>query len=305
MKSIATGHFPRLIRDHNKTWLFNPVLKKRFANRPEERVRLKWVEYLIHQTEWSKSRIGFEAPVTLHRDGSTLRADLVLYTQNMKPHILVECKSGSVSLTPAVAEQAARYNSRVMAPYLVLTNGVQDYWFEQKEGSIKPAEPPFEETEVLRNIYESENYWTSRGFYSPKSSPEVQTRLKKVLPAFWKNKSRENRFLDFKESFLPFPMNHFYRIVSADDDIKMAAGFLGAPESGSFLVGIMNRKGMNEGVVVVNLDDLEAGKRKSVTLFEGKKGRQTDISRVSPDFIFEPDPGAIENLPLFLMRFFD
>jgi hypothetical protein len=85
MKSIAIHHFPLIIPQPGEKYLYNPVLKKRFKNRPEERVRLRWVEYLLHQTEWPKSRIGFEAPVSLPQEENTLRADLVLYNRDFSP----------------------------------------------------------------------------------------------------------------------------------------------------------------------------------------------------------------------------
>lgn len=306
MISLATGHFPNIIREKNKTWLFNPVLKKRFSNRPEERVRLNWVEYLIRQTGWKKTRIGFEAPVTLHREGSTLRADLILYNQEMEPYVLVECKSESVSLTPTVAEQAARYNSRVQAPFLVLTNGVQDYWYIQQNGTVKPADPPFEQVQSLDDVYKAKDYWQDRGFYSAGSSPGLKNRLNGALELFWsKGSPSEKRFLNFKDSFLSFGMNHYYRIIAVDNEIKLAIGFLGTSGAGSFLVGVLNRKGVNAGVVTINLDVLENGEKASAALYYGNKPSLQDARKILPDSFLDFMPAVIEKLPLFLMRFFD
>lgn len=306
MKSKATGHFPKIVRDQEKTWLFNPILKKRFVIRPEERVRLKWVEYLIHQTEWKNSRIGFEAPVTLHRDGSTLRADLILYDDKMQPYILVECKSESVPLTPAVAEQAARYNSRVRAPYLVLTNGLKDYWFEHYDGKIKPASPPFQRQGDLGDVYNTEDYWAERGFFSLNSNLQLQSHLKETLKAFWAGQENwQIRFLDFKASFLPFAMNHYYQIAPIDHETKMAVGFLGGMSSGSFLVGILNKKGNNSGVIVVNLDSLWGGKEKSATLYGGARTKWLNAGKILPETFLNFTPATINELPRLLMRFFD
>src|SRR5690625_4991616 len=118
-------YYPEFILDGNQKWLFNPILKRRFKNLPEERIRLQWVDYLLENKLWQRSRIGFETPVKSADPESVLRADLVLYDQEFRPEILIECKAESIALTEATAEQAARYNRELGARKIILTNGYQ------------------------------------------------------------------------------------------------------------------------------------------------------------------------------------
>ncbi|HMB41744.1 MAG TPA: type I restriction enzyme HsdR N-terminal domain-containing protein, partial [Balneolaceae bacterium] len=137
MKSASLYHFPQVIIEDGQKWLFNPVLKKRFKNRPEERVRLQWVDFLLNQTDWNKNRIGFETPVQLRREDRALRADLLLYSDDVAPYALIECKSDQIKLSDSTAVQAARYNSLLHAPYIILTNGREDLVYKVEDGTAK------------------------------------------------------------------------------------------------------------------------------------------------------------------------
>lgn len=304
MDSIARQHFPVIVRHYDQVRLFNPVLKKQFANRPEERVRLQWVEYLLHQTEWKKSRIGFEAPVKLHRDERALRADLILYQQNMKPYALIECKSESESLNSAVAEQAARYNSRIKAPYLALTNGIHDFWFKKDGNGLISCESPIKKTDSLGQIHTQPKYWEERGFLSSTSAKEVKNWIKMSLSIFYSGKI-SSRFLDFKESFLPFMMSQYYRVELLDENDQMAIGFLGEKNFNSYLVAVLNQKGVNRGVMTVNLDNLMAGKKDAAALYSKKNKIEIDIRGHLPEELFKGNSELIDNLPVFLRRLFD
>lgn len=50
-----------------------------------------------------------------------------MFDAQIKPWLLVECKSPHVELTQSVFEQAAVYNLRLRAPYLAITNGLATY----------------------------------------------------------------------------------------------------------------------------------------------------------------------------------
>ena len=52
-------------------------------------------------------------------------SDIVVYDQDVKPFIIVECKKETVPLTQKVLDQACRYNLVLQVPYLCLTNGAQ------------------------------------------------------------------------------------------------------------------------------------------------------------------------------------
>jgi hypothetical protein len=50
-----------------------------------------------------------------------------VFDADVKPWLLVECKSPKVRLTQSTFEQAARYNLKLKAPFLVATNGIASY----------------------------------------------------------------------------------------------------------------------------------------------------------------------------------
>lgn len=304
-KSVAYDHFPQVVPQNNRFWLYNRILKKRYENRPEERVRLKWVEYLLHQTDWKKSRIGFETPVKLRQRKNTLRADLVLYSDSMRPVILVECKSNSVKLNHSVAEQAARYNSEVHADHLVLTNGVEDYWFEQTGDQIGQTSNILNQHTSFSEIERDADYWTKRGFFSTHGSTELGDWLTQALNFFWSDQvTGERQYLDFRTSVLPVPMNQYYKLVEIDSERRLAISFLGTGSSESFIVGILNTSGVNKGILSINLDQLHCGGKDAVTIFRGDS-RKTFSSEKTFGFTYsEFDPAEIKNLPENIIKFF-
>ena len=55
------------------------------------------------------------------------RSDLLVNDSNGQPLMLIECKAPEVAITNKVFEQIAIYNLAIKAPYLLVTNGVQNY----------------------------------------------------------------------------------------------------------------------------------------------------------------------------------
>lgn len=305
-KSVAYDHFPQVVPQNNRFWLYNPILKKRYKNRPEERVRLNWVEFLSHQTDWKKTRIGFETPVQLQQAKNTLRADLVLYTDSVQPSILIECKSHSVRLNQSVAEQAARYNSEVRANHLVLTNGIEDFWFEKSTDGIYPTSNMLNQHTSFHELERDGKYWGNRGFCSSTSSTELQNWLTKSLDFFWSDRLRGTKqYLDFQSSVLPVPMNQYYKLFEVDSDRRLAITFTGTKSSGSFIVGILNSGGVNKGIISINLDEYQARKKNAVTIFQGDEKRSESIENFNGFNFSNFDSAQIENLSETLINFFD
>ena len=53
------------------------------------------------------------------------RADAVVYTQDLKPLVLLEFKAETVPLTQKTLDQIVVYNRQLHVPYLILHNGPQ------------------------------------------------------------------------------------------------------------------------------------------------------------------------------------
>lgn len=304
MKSVALIHFPQVVLSENRFQLFNPVLKKRYKNRPEERVRLRWAEYLLHQSQVKRSRIGFETPVHLRRKEQALRADLVIYDQNFEPDMLVECKAEQVRLSGKTAQQAARYNSKIKAPHLILTNGVEDFRFEYQNGTIQENSTPLPGSNPDHMISRNVIYWSERGFCAPNPSGGIGPALAGILDDFWNPEHASRfRYLDFKKSPLPVPMNHYYRIFEFEEERKLAVTFSGHEEKGIYLIAVCNSGGKNDGLFSLNLEGFPIRNSPVLMTKEGS-------SKFHPDaldlFGFEKDGVFMsEKFAEALIRFFD
>jgi len=62
--------------------------------------------------------------------------DILVRTPQLQPLLLVECKAPEVSITQKEAEQLARYQITLQAPYSLLTNGLQHIVMGHREGLI-------------------------------------------------------------------------------------------------------------------------------------------------------------------------
>jgi len=163
-------YYPIIRISNGEIRLFNPVLRKSYLPRPEERVRLSFIDMLLTENLFPSTRIGFEVPVdALHAESAT-RADIVLYDEDFKPWMLVECKAPGVPVTEATAIQAAQYNRRLAAPWVVLTNGALLLATHNSLISPLPFTPlPERITDAL--------YWLSRGFLTPSTSSQNWVEL--------------------------------------------------------------------------------------------------------------------------------
>ncbi len=306
MKSIAINHFPVIRHEGREKYLYNPVLKKRYKNRPEERVRLRWLEYLLHQTDHKKTRIGFEAPVDLAQEKNTLRADILLYNDAMKADVLIECKSESVRLTEKAASQAARYNTAVGANYICLTNGVNDFWYRIADQRATAAGSPLNETAEVSQLFRDSAWWADRGFISSTTPEKQAQRIADCCNLFWGDVPDWSRtYLDFSAPFLEMGVNHFYRVAQLSDDSRLAMTFIGSPLAPSFLVAVLNESGQNTGFLAIDLHKLYERAVGSAVLFSGREQKRIDAHKKLPLFSEIFNPAVVENLPNFLITFFD
>lgn len=64
------------------------------------------------------------------------RYDLLVYDEQFKPWMLVECKAQSVTLTEETLMQVLRYHIAIPVPYLCITNGDGVMVFEKIDGRL-------------------------------------------------------------------------------------------------------------------------------------------------------------------------
>ncbi|MEX0660349.1 MAG: type I restriction enzyme HsdR N-terminal domain-containing protein [Balneolaceae bacterium] len=306
MESKARYHFPQIRFSSGKKELYNSILKKKFVNLPEERVRLAMVDYLLLEAGWNKNRIGFEAPIRLPQTKHPLRADLVLYDQKMNPYVIIECKSESVALNLSTAEQIARYNSSINAPYLMLTNGITDYWFSIDGKSVEQIDSPLNNIIKKDEFREDVNYWTERGFINPDSDEELKMQLSNFITKFWDiNDNNLQSYFDLNPPMISYPIQNRYRIFELDDQQKLAITFLFDGISSTRLIGILNQSGENKGLVSVNLDEMFSGKKDSAVVYQQEKTKMIDARSILSFDFKSADSKSITKLKNEVINFFD
>ena len=92
---------------------------------PEEWVRQNFVRYLIEEKHFPAGLISIEKQMILN--GMKKRMDILCYSKNGTPLLMVECKAPEVSISQSAFDQIGRYNIKQRLPYLIVTNGMDHY----------------------------------------------------------------------------------------------------------------------------------------------------------------------------------
>lgn len=114
------------------------ILRNKYVSlTPEEWVRQHFIHYLINDLGYSKGLMASEKLVKYN--GLNKRCDIIFYSKNLSPLVIVECKATTVSLTEDTFYQIAKYNFILNAPVLILTNGLHHIvaFLNHKENKIE------------------------------------------------------------------------------------------------------------------------------------------------------------------------
>lgn len=112
---------------------------------PEEWVRQQLLHRLVEQLNYPASLIAVETAIRVGE--AAKRCDAVVYDRQMNPLVLIECKAETVALTQKTLDQAITYNRKLKVPYLLLHNGPQTIFVQQKGEELNyiTAIPSFSE----------------------------------------------------------------------------------------------------------------------------------------------------------------
>jgi hypothetical protein len=110
----------------NKTLIFDKLRKKYMVLTPEEWVRQHFVYFLIEEKKYPISLIALEKQLTINNRKK--RTDILVFNTAGNPEIIVECKAPSIKITQATFDQIARYNLKLKATYLIVTNGLEHFY---------------------------------------------------------------------------------------------------------------------------------------------------------------------------------
>ncbi len=114
--------------------ILDPVRKKWVRLTPEEWVRQNFLQYFLKVLLYPAALISVEKEIRVGE--LRKRYDIVVYDQDTKPWLLMECKQPSEEMGQAVLDQALRYHIAVPVRYLVISNGNDTYAWEKQGGSL-------------------------------------------------------------------------------------------------------------------------------------------------------------------------
>ena len=118
----------KLKKEDDQSLVFDIIRKKYIVLTPEEWVRQHFIHYLINELGYPKALINVEQG--LRYNSLLKRSDIVVYSREGKPLVLVECKAARHSLNQKVVAQAVTYNKSVSARYIIITNGLESACME-------------------------------------------------------------------------------------------------------------------------------------------------------------------------------
>ncbi|MBS9773574.1 MAG: type I restriction enzyme HsdR N-terminal domain-containing protein [Tenacibaculum sp.] len=108
------------------TLIFDELRKKYIVLTPEEWVRQHFVKFLINEKKYPVSLIAIEKQIKINNLNK--RTDILIFSKEGLPNIIVECKAPHIKITQDTFDQIARYNLKLKANYLIVTNGLQHYY---------------------------------------------------------------------------------------------------------------------------------------------------------------------------------
>lgn len=116
----------RIKSNENKFAIFDMIRKKYVVLTPEEWVRQHFIRYLIEEKNYPISLIAVEKKLTINN--LTKRTDILVFNTEGTPEIIVECKAPNVKITQDSFDQIARYNLKLNANYLIVSNGLNHFF---------------------------------------------------------------------------------------------------------------------------------------------------------------------------------
>jgi len=126
MNGIEPLNFPpaqlKLTKKGEQVFVWCIIRKKHLLLTPEEWVRQHAIHYLIHQKQVPIGRIGSEYTVQINRQSR--RCDIVVFSGEGKPLLIVECKATAIPISEQTFLQTSNYVQQLQAPYFWMTNGL-------------------------------------------------------------------------------------------------------------------------------------------------------------------------------------
>lgn len=113
--------------------VFDIIRKKWLLLTPEEWVRQNMIQFLLTKN-YPSSLISVEKEISLGE--LKKRCDVVVYTRDSLPFMIIECKEMNVPLSEKALGQILRYHITLPAAYLIITNGSYCFGFQKIENQF-------------------------------------------------------------------------------------------------------------------------------------------------------------------------
>jgi hypothetical protein len=127
MIRLNLPHYPfRIKSKENKLYIFDRNRKKEIVLTDEEWVRQHFVEYLVNEKKYPRSLIAIEKQCTV--ENMTKRTDIIVFDRTGQVNIIVECKAPKIRIQQDTFDQIARYNLKLKANFLIVTNGLEHFY---------------------------------------------------------------------------------------------------------------------------------------------------------------------------------
>jgi hypothetical protein len=111
--------------DSTNNSIFDSFRKKFVALTPEEWVRQHFLHYLVQYLNYPAGLISVEMALQLNK--LSRRCDIVVFTRNGVPKMIIECKAPKVKISQKAFDQVAAYNLKLKVDFLVVTNGLNHF----------------------------------------------------------------------------------------------------------------------------------------------------------------------------------
>ncbi len=121
----------KITKQLNKPFIYDEIRKKYVSLTPEEWVRQHILNYLLNNKKISKSLIAVERKLTYLN--SFKRFDILVFNNQAKADILIECKAPNVNLTSETALQLSLYNQQYKANIIIISNGLKHFSWKLDE----------------------------------------------------------------------------------------------------------------------------------------------------------------------------
>ena len=125
----------RIKNKENKLYIFDKIRKKDLVLTEEEWVRQNFVSYLHIEKKYPLSLIAIEKQCKVNN--TIKRTDILVFDKTGSPDIIVECKAPHVKINQDTFDQIARYNMKLNANFLILTNGLQHYYCQMDHNEMR------------------------------------------------------------------------------------------------------------------------------------------------------------------------